>query len=120
MIEPSNNIELTKLYEYCMRNVRRIDEPMDYKLLKKWMFGSFESTLDSRSNNGCIFSCSFSRNLEFSMVSSSFKCSGVGDFKTCYTSEKRMTAFWKCPNLSRTCDERRLSQSLASKRNVPT
>lgn len=97
MIEPSNSRELMELYEYNMKNMKRVDGTVDYRLLEIGMLRNYESTY--------LSSCSFSRNMELSMAISSSKRPGVEDFKNSYTSEKRVTFFRKYLSLSRMGNE---------------
>lgn len=43
VIEPPNIRECSKMYLHCMRNVKRVDGSIEFILLEKGAFGSYES-----------------------------------------------------------------------------
>lgn len=59
VVESFNGSDWTNLYLYCMKNVERVDETVNYKLLEIGMFGSYESIYDYSGNNDYLSSCSF-------------------------------------------------------------
>lgn len=57
IIEHSTSIELTKMWEYCMKNARRSNGTVAYKF-----FGIYESTSESSSDSDSCFPLLFYEN----------------------------------------------------------
>lgn len=88
-----------------MKNNRRADETVDYKLFKIRMVGSYRNTSESSNDIDSFFPSTFlgiSRSL---MAYSSSKYLGVEEYEITFTTQENVDLFYKGFNMSRTGDE---------------
>lgn len=55
VVKPSSGREWTNLYLYYMKNAKKDDGSVNYRLLEMGMFGSYKNTFDSNRNNDSLF-----------------------------------------------------------------
>lgn len=82
MIESSNIKEWSKIYLHCMRNVEWEDGLTNYRLLEIGVFGIYESTSSSASDNHSLSFYSLPRNSQQLMVATDVKYTSNEDFET--------------------------------------
>lgn len=73
IVGPFTSIELTEMWEYCIKNAWQVDGTIGYKFFKIGMLGSFESTSGPSSDSDSISPYAFSRTSGSLMASRSLK-----------------------------------------------
>lgn len=105
VVESLNIKNWFEMYLHYTRNDKRTNVSIDYSLLKVGVFGSYDNTGSSRSDNEYLFSCSLLENFQQMDVATYIKYTSIEDFGTPYTNKERFLTFRRQIGISSTSHE---------------